>query len=144
MFEDLEAWQQARQLVNEIYSLTRENSSLSKDFGLTGQVQRAAVSIMSNVAEGFERTHLPEKIQFYNVARGSTGEVCSLLYVISDNYPRSAHGGRTPEKHRSLGWKARLRPFAVDRGTESQTPTSSVASAHPNLLSAGFHLPMTR
>ena len=90
MFEDLEAWQQARQLVNEIYSLTRENSSLSKDFGLTGQVQRAAVSIMSNVAEGFERTHLPEKIQFYNIARGSTGEVRSLLYVISDNYPRSA------------------------------------------------------
>ena len=90
IFEDLEAWQQARQLVNEIYSLTRENSSLSKDFGLTGQVQRAAVSIMSNVAEGFERTHLPEKIQFYNVARGSTGEVRSLLYVISDNYPQSA------------------------------------------------------
>ena len=90
MFEDLEAWQQARHLVNEIYSLTRENSSLSKDFGLTDQVQRAAVSIMSNVAEGFERTHLPEKIQFYNIARGSTGEVRSLLYVISDNYPRSA------------------------------------------------------
>jgi four helix bundle protein len=90
MFEDLEAWKQARQLVNEIYSLTRENSSLSKDFGLTDQVQRAAVSIMSNVAEGFERTHLPEKIQFYNIARGSTGEVRSLLYVISDNYPRSA------------------------------------------------------
>jgi four helix bundle protein len=86
----LEAWQQARYLVNEIYSLTRENSSLSKDFGLTDQVRRAAVSIMSNVAEGFERTHLPEKIQFYNIARGSTGEVRSLLYVISDNYPQSA------------------------------------------------------
>ena len=90
MFEDLEAWQQARHLVNEIYSLTRENSSLSKDFALTNQVQRAAVSIMSNVAEGFERTHLSEKIQFYNIARGSAGEVRSLLYVISDNYPRSA------------------------------------------------------
>jgi four helix bundle protein len=90
MFEDLEAWQQARHLVNEIYSLTRENSSLSKDFGLTDQVRRAAVSIMSNIAEGFERMHLPEKIQFYNIARGSTGEVRSLLCVISDNYPRSA------------------------------------------------------
>jgi len=90
IFEDLEAWQQARQLVNEIYSLTRQNNSLSKDFGLTGQVQRAAVSIMSNVAEGFERTHLLEKMQFYNIARGSTGEVRSLLYVISDNYPGSA------------------------------------------------------
>lgn len=88
-FEDLDAWQQARQLVNAIYILTREDS-LSRDFGLTSQVQRAAVSIMSNVAEGFERTHLPEKIQFYNVARGSAGEVRSLLYVISDNYSRSA------------------------------------------------------
>ncbi len=89
-FEDLEAWQQARQLVNAIYTLTRENSSLAKDFGLSSQVQRAAVSIMSNVAEGFERTHLAEKMQFYNTARSSTGEVRSLLYVISDNYTQSA------------------------------------------------------
>ena len=49
MFEDLEAWKQARHLDNEIDSLTRENSSLSKDFALTDQVRRAAVSIMSNV-----------------------------------------------------------------------------------------------
>src|SRR5438552_16870121 len=95
---NLEAWQQARQLVNEIYSLTRENSSLSKDFGLTGQVQRAAVTIMSNVAEGFGRMHLPEKIQIYNIAGGSTGEVRSLLYVISDDDPRSAPEA---ERHRS-------------------------------------------
>lgn len=104
MFEDLEAWQQARQLVNEIYSLMRENSILSKDFGLTDQVRRAAVSIMSNVAEGFERTHLAEKIQFYNVARGSTGEVRSLLYVISDNYPGSAsEAGRLRSTAVSVG-----------------------------------------
>ena len=45
---------------------------------------------MSNIAEGFERTHLPEKLQFYNVARGSTAEVRSLLYVIEDNFPLSA------------------------------------------------------
>jgi four helix bundle protein len=144
MFEDLEAWQQARHLVNEIYSLTRENSSLSKDFGLTDQVQRAAVSIMSNVAEGFERTHLPEKIQFYNIARGSTGEVRSLLYVISDNYPRSAPvAERVRSTAISVG-KVVSGPFAVDRGTERQTPTSTVASARPNLLSASLYLPMTR
>ncbi len=88
-FEDLEAWQQARQLVYAIYSLTRE-ANLSRDFGLTNQAQRAAVSIMSNVAEGFERVHLQEKIQFYNTARGSAGEVRSLLYVIADNYRESA------------------------------------------------------
>jgi four helix bundle protein len=90
-FEDLEAWQQARQLVNGIYGLTRE-AGLSRDFGLTSQVQRAAVSIMTNVAEGFERSHLQEKLQFYNVACGSAGEVRSLLYVVSDNYAVSATG----------------------------------------------------
>ena len=84
-FEDLEAWQQARQLVNQTYSLTRANSSLAKDFGVTNQLQRAAVSIISNVAEGFERAHLAEKIQFYNVARSSTGEVRSLLYLVCGN-----------------------------------------------------------
>jgi four helix bundle protein len=87
-FEDLEAWQQARQLVNAIYALTREGN-LVNDFRLCSQVQSASVSIMSNVAEGFERSHVQEKLQFYNVARGSTGEVRSLLYVISDNFPQS-------------------------------------------------------
>jgi len=89
MFEDLEAWQQARQLVNAAYAVTRVGN-LAKDFRLCSQIQAAAVSIMSNIAEGFERTHLQEKIQFFNTARGSTGEVRSLLYVVSDNYPGSA------------------------------------------------------
>ena len=75
----------ARRLVNAIYVLTRL-SKVSGDFRLCSQVQAAAVSIMSNIAEGFERTHLQEKIQFYNVARGSAGEVRSLLYVVSDNF----------------------------------------------------------
>src|ERR1039457_1227868 len=86
-FEDLKAWQQARLLVKKVYALTRHDS-LAKDFGLAGQIQRASVSIMSNVAEGFERFHIQEKLQFYNIARGSSAEVRSLLYVIEDNYPR--------------------------------------------------------
>jgi four helix bundle protein len=85
-FEDLDAWKRARVLVNRIYAVTR-NDTLVRDFGLCSQLQRAAVSIMTNIAEGFERTHLAEKLQFYNIARGSTGEVRSLLYVVSDNYP---------------------------------------------------------
>ena len=88
-FEDLEAWQRARRLVNSLYALTRLGH-LSKDFRLCSQIQAAAVSIMSNVAEGFERSHIQEKIQFYNVARGSAGEVRSLLYVISDNFAEAA------------------------------------------------------
>ena len=84
-FEDLESWQEARELTRGVYSLTRR-VGLARDFGLCAQVQRAAVSIMSNIAEGFERRHLQEKLQFYNVARGSNAEVRSLTYVIEDNY----------------------------------------------------------
>jgi len=88
-FEDLESWQQARQLTKQIYSVTREDG-IAKDFGLCGQIQRAGVSVMSNLAEGFERRHVQEKLQFYNVAHASTGEVRSLTYVIEDNYPKLA------------------------------------------------------
>ncbi|MEK9138246.1 MAG: four helix bundle protein [Bacteroidota bacterium] len=92
-FEDLDAWRKARELVNAVYAITRENP-LAKDFGLCVQVQRAAVSVMSNVAEGFERVHGAEKLQDYNIARASCGEVRSLLYVIEDNYPASAAAAR--------------------------------------------------
>jgi four helix bundle protein len=88
-FEDLDAWKKARELVNAVYLITRE-TALRNDFGLCGQIQRAAVSAMSNIAEGFERQHFAEKVQAYNVARASCGEVRSLLYVIEDNYPGSA------------------------------------------------------
>lgn len=82
-FEDLHAWQKARELVNQIYDMTQQGP-LAKDFGLRDQIQRAAVSIMSNIAEGFDRTHKAEKLQFYRVARASAGEVRSLLYILSD------------------------------------------------------------
>lgn len=82
-FEDLEAWKSARELVRAIYAIFRREPA-SRDFGLRDQAQRAAVSAMTNIAEGFERIHLPEKIQFYNVARASCGEVRSLSYVIAD------------------------------------------------------------
>ena len=102
-FEDLTAWQGARQVVNGVYALTRK-AGLVKDFGLCGQIQRAAVSIMSNLAEGFERLHRAEKLQFYNVARGSCGEVRSLLYVIEDNYPALAEPtGRVREEVTRVG-----------------------------------------
>jgi four helix bundle protein len=88
-FEELESWQQARELTRDIYQVTRKQD-IARDFGLCGQIQRAAVSTMSNVAEGFERQHVQEKLQFYNVAHGSNGEVRSLTYVIEDNYPALA------------------------------------------------------
>jgi four helix bundle protein len=85
-FEDLDAWLCARKLVNEIYAMTRLEG-LCRDYGLCSQLQRASVSVMSNIAEGFERLHPGEKIQAYNVARGSAAEVRSLSYVVEDNFP---------------------------------------------------------
>jgi four helix bundle protein len=82
-FEDLEVWQAARKLVNVIYRAT-QCEGFVKDHGLKGQIQRAAVSIMSNVAEGFERSGNKEFSHFLYLAKGSAGEVRSLLYVASD------------------------------------------------------------
>ena len=64
-------------MVNLVYDMT-EQQPLAREFGLRGQIQRAAVSIMSNLAEGYERTHKAEKIQFYKIAKASAGEVRSL------------------------------------------------------------------
>jgi four helix bundle protein len=88
-FEDLDTWKKARRLVQAIYAVTR-HTAIQRDFGLNDQIRRAGTSIMSNVAEGFERRHLAEKLQFYSIARGSNAEVRSLLYVIEDNYPDCA------------------------------------------------------
>jgi four helix bundle protein len=88
-FEDLEAWQEARSVVRRVYGLTG-NESLKRDFGLCDQIQRSSVSVMTNIAEGFERIGTPEKLNFYNIARASAGETRSLLYVIEDNYPEHA------------------------------------------------------
>jgi four helix bundle protein len=85
-FEDLEAWRHSRNLVTAVYRLTRK-PGLDRDYGLSGQLQRASVSVMSNIAEGFERRHPAEKVQAYNVSRASCGEVRSLSYVVFDCYP---------------------------------------------------------
>ena len=82
-FEQLEAWRTARELVRAVYAFFRREPAVL-DFGLRDQVQRAAVSAMTNIAEGFERLHPTEKIQFYNVARASCGEVRSLSFVMLD------------------------------------------------------------
>jgi len=82
-FEDLIAWQKARDLTKQIYLLTR-NSAFSRDFGLRGQIERASVSVMSNLAEGFERGGRTEFHQFIVIAKASCAEVRSQLYVALD------------------------------------------------------------
>ena len=82
-FEDLIAWQKARELTKAVYQLTREGA-MAKDFGLSGQMQRAAVSVMANIAEGFERKRRTEFHQFLSVAKASCAELRSHLYVALD------------------------------------------------------------
>lgn len=85
-FEDLICWQKARELVNRIYSITK-TGSLSQDYGLRDQLRRAAVSSMTNIAEGFARYHRKEFIRFLDISQSSASEVKSLLYVVLDqNY----------------------------------------------------------
>jgi four helix bundle protein len=81
--EDLEIWKDARMLIRIIYRITRE-PKFSKDFALRDQIQRAGVSIMSNIAEGFERGGNQELVHFLYIAKASCGEVRSQLYVAVD------------------------------------------------------------
>lgn len=82
-FEDLIAWQKARRVTAEVYRLTRE-TPLGRDFGLRDQMCRAAVSVMSNVAEGFERPSRKEFRHFLAIAKASAGELRSQAYVALD------------------------------------------------------------
>lgn len=82
-FEDLLAWQRARELTRLVYAATRQ-APFSRDFELARQVQRASVSIMANIAEGFERGGRSEFHQFLSVAKASCAEVRSHLYVALD------------------------------------------------------------
>lgn len=84
-FEELQIYQRSRKLVNAIYSLTRQEG-FCRDFGLVDQIRRAGVSIMSNIAEGFERGSKAEFIRFLNIAKGSCGEVRAQLQIAWDQH----------------------------------------------------------
>lgn len=79
-FEDIEAWKEARELVKEVYEIFAH----IKDYGFKDQIQRAVISAMSNIAEGFDRGTNKEFIQFLIIARGSVSEVKSLCYAALD------------------------------------------------------------
>ena len=82
-FEELKCWQTARGLAREVYACTRAGS-FAKDYGLKDQMQRAVVSIGSNIAEGFERDSGSELVKFLGYAKGSAGELRSQLYTAFD------------------------------------------------------------
>lgn len=82
-FEEIEAWQLARELTNMVYGFTRREA-FSRDFGLTDQICRASVSVMSNIAEGFESQTQAQFIRYLGIAKASVAEVRSQLYVALD------------------------------------------------------------
>ncbi len=84
-FEDIEAWKNAREITRQIYDIS-STERFSRDFALVNQMRRAAISIVSNIAEGFERNGDKEFIQFLTVAKGSCGEVRAQLYVAFDQH----------------------------------------------------------
>jgi four helix bundle protein len=82
-FEEMAAWQKARELTRRVYDVTA-SARFRRDFGLVDQIRRASVSAMSNIAEGFERRGSREFAQFLSIAKGSLGEVRAQLYVALD------------------------------------------------------------
>ncbi len=82
-FEDLDCWKKARELVNQMYMIAK-STSLSRDFALKDQILRAAISTMTNIAEGFSRFSKKDFILFLNYSQSSSAEVKSLLYVALD------------------------------------------------------------
>ena len=82
-FEDLDAWKIARELTRDVYRITQADE-FSRDFGLKNQIRKASVSVMSNIAEGFERGTRPEFHRFLTMAKSSCAEVRAQLYVALD------------------------------------------------------------
>jgi four helix bundle protein len=82
-FEDLNVWKDAKTMVVAVYKTISE-SQMKRDFGFRDQIQRAAVSVMNNIAEGFERDNNRDFFQFLRYSKGSAGEVRSMLYIALD------------------------------------------------------------
>jgi four helix bundle protein len=82
-FEEIECWKRARELTRRIYEITGE-PAFARDFGLKDQIRRASVSVMSNIAEGYDRSGTAEFVHFLSTAKGSAAEVRCQLYVAAD------------------------------------------------------------
>lgn len=83
-FEDLRIWRKSRLMVRSIYDAMRGSTRVRKDWGFRDQMQRAGVSVMNNIAEGFERGSRADFARMLDIAKGSSGEVRSMLYVAED------------------------------------------------------------
>ena len=124
-FEDIKAWQEGRTLVRAVYAMTGKGQ-FSRDFGFRDQIQRAAVSICSNIAEGFETDSHAEFIRYLGYAKGSAGEVLSQLINARDiGYVDEAHFEELSQKARFVGMLiSRLRNSISNRKPPSHLSTS--------------------
>jgi four helix bundle protein len=120
-FEDLIAWQKTRELTRNIYALTQQGQFV-RDFGLSNQMQRAAVSIISNIAEGFERETSGEFQHFLVIAKASCGELRSQLYVALDigYLPRADFDGLIKQSIEVSRIIAGLRASVISRGNDKR------------------------
>jgi four helix bundle protein len=139
-FEDIRAWQKARELVREVYKIYA-TTRLGRDFELRNQICGAAVSVMSNIAEGFSRNSSKEFARFLDIARGSCSEVKSLLYVAVDVEYLSQpdfellFGLATTVASLIAGFTSYLRsPRNIERRTSNaERPTSNLEHRTPNI-----------
>ena len=125
-FEDIEAWKKARELTKVIYEVTSAEA-FGRDFALADQMRRAADSVLSNIAEGFERGGDKEFRQFLAQAKGSTGEIKAQLYVALDvGYLNQAEFGAlyhlTTETGRLIGGFIKYLSRSGFRGAKYQRP----------------------
>jgi len=83
-FRDLKVWQRAKSLAVDVYAAVKRSPELAKDFGLRDQMQRAAVSVCSNIAEGDERDTDKDAVRFFYIAKGSVAELITQLEIAED------------------------------------------------------------
>jgi len=126
-FEEIQSWQMSRELTNTVYSLTQQ-PAFAKDFGLRDQIRRAAVSVMSNIAEGFESRTDTQFINFLGMARASAGEVRSQLYIaldqkyISDEQFKNAFSLAEQSAQKIAGFISYLETHPRQRRVSDDTP----------------------
>ena len=112
-FEDLRIWQEARVLAGSVYRDFGFGTPCERDFGFRDQIQRAGVSVMNNIAEGFERFSPAEFAHFLSIAKGSCGEVRSMLYLAEDLHYTTAE---IAQLHRE-------KAHGISRGIEALSKT---------------------
>lgn len=119
-FEDLIAWQKARELTGYIYKVSSVRAFFS-DFPLRDQIRKAAISVPSNIAEGFERWTLPEFRHFLSIAKGFCGEIRTQLYIASDlGYLDEQQIASTMQTAQSVGELIGRLRSSIDRKVSTQ------------------------